>query len=813
MSNSSRHYPPHHSGMAAAKAGSMDRSVSKMLCLHIPSLLPPPFAELEVAASNQTASLIGIGLLYRASGHRLMTEFLLNEIGKRPTSDRLDDRESYVLSAGMALGLVTLGCGASGRATGLADLQIENRLHRYIQGGKKGGSGDYSSSMDGSRTGNHGSGESPHTNSASNHTGTSSSSSSNNHHHSDADPNSKCSRIREGSAVNVQVTSAGAMIALGLMFLKSEQESVASRLSVPDTLFLLQGVRPDLLVLRVVMKHLILWQRIEPSEAWLRSQVPLVLRQHIVEEKENQQPQHYSDQVDTELIGQAYVNILAGACFALGLRYASTSSKSATQVILDVLEELRHLRTQGCTGSSKSTKRAKCCPDRTTLDRCLGLVAQSLALVLAGSGQVVALRLFRELRVQLMDPTGSHYGHQMSIAMSIGLLFLGGGRTALCRSNHAIAALVISLYPMYPQSTLDNVYHLQALRHLYVLATEPRYLECVDVETSEDCYLPFVIELKDQQSKLECIAPCLLPVEVSDIHAIHMDSPRYYSLHLDISGCQELRDMLNFRHVIYVQRKTGHLPYSRDSMGIRSLVARACPQPPGGPSFGARAGWASVLHSFSEDPTVRAFGDCFLNCNETQHPEEEEDQALSEFATATLYECLTRDKDIAVVAVYLAIYTLISTMLDETTPITGNALGLANLRLVVQYYETQAKNDDFGPALIHSGFLTSVVDRVESYFELKELDIIQQYIRWNGRVWQEEEESQPHRFLALYLTYVGFPTLVELRQATELTGKDDDREGTMIHIEDLCRLDDVVVATPSSTLVKIAMSFEDGDYC
>jgi len=47
---------------------SMDRSVSKMLCLHIPSLLPAPFAEIEVAAASQTAALIGIGLLYQGTG-------------------------------------------------------------------------------------------------------------------------------------------------------------------------------------------------------------------------------------------------------------------------------------------------------------------------------------------------------------------------------------------------------------------------------------------------------------------------------------------------------------------------------------------------------------------------------------------------------------------------------------------------------------------------------------------------------------------------------------------------------------------------
>lgn len=36
------------------------------------------------------------------------------EIGKRPTSDRIQDREAYTLAAGLALGLVTLGKGGDG---------------------------------------------------------------------------------------------------------------------------------------------------------------------------------------------------------------------------------------------------------------------------------------------------------------------------------------------------------------------------------------------------------------------------------------------------------------------------------------------------------------------------------------------------------------------------------------------------------------------------------------------------------------------------------------------------------------------------
>lgn len=45
------------------------------------------------------------------------------------------ERESYALTAGLALGLVTLGRGEN--APGLADLKLPDILHRYMTGGRK----------------------------------------------------------------------------------------------------------------------------------------------------------------------------------------------------------------------------------------------------------------------------------------------------------------------------------------------------------------------------------------------------------------------------------------------------------------------------------------------------------------------------------------------------------------------------------------------------------------------------------------------------------------------------------------------------
>lgn len=48
------------------------------------------------------------------------------------------------------------------------------------------------------------------------------------------------------------------------------------------------------------------------------------------------------------------------------------------------------------------------------------------------------------------------YGHHMAFNMAMGLLFLGGGELTLSRSNEAIAALVIALFPRFPATPDDN---------------------------------------------------------------------------------------------------------------------------------------------------------------------------------------------------------------------------------------------------------------------------------------------------------------------------------------------------------------------
>jgi anaphase-promoting complex subunit 1 len=56
--------------------------------------------------------------------------------------------------------------------------------------------------------------------------------------------------------------------------------SVCVRMSVPETIFLLDFVRPDFLMFRTIAKGLILWDTVLPTVDWVESHVPAAMLRH-----------------------------------------------------------------------------------------------------------------------------------------------------------------------------------------------------------------------------------------------------------------------------------------------------------------------------------------------------------------------------------------------------------------------------------------------------------------------------------------------------------------------------------------------------
>lgn len=97
--------------MVTCRVGSMSSSLASLLSLYLPPLLPLGSADMEVSHGMQTAALAGMGLLFLGSGNRHLVEVMLREIGRLPGPELefAENRESYSLTAGLALGMITLG--------------------------------------------------------------------------------------------------------------------------------------------------------------------------------------------------------------------------------------------------------------------------------------------------------------------------------------------------------------------------------------------------------------------------------------------------------------------------------------------------------------------------------------------------------------------------------------------------------------------------------------------------------------------------------------------------------------------------------
>ena len=146
---------------------------------------------------------------------------------------------------------------------------------------------------------------------------------------------------------------------------------------------------------------------------------------------------------------------------------------------------------------TNTTPESKNQVDKATVETCLCVLAFSLGLVMAGTCDVDAFRQLRVLRKRL-ESGEMNYGYNMAIHMSVGFLFLGSGALTFSRSEKAIAALLIATYPILPTSASDNRYHLQALRHFYVLAIETRLLQAKDIDTGRFVNVEVSVKVRDE---------------------------------------------------------------------------------------------------------------------------------------------------------------------------------------------------------------------------------------------------------------------------------------------------------------------------
>lgn len=297
---------------------------------------------------------------------------------------------------------------------------------------------------------------------------------------------------------------------------------------------------------------------------------------------------------------------------------------------------------------------------RSAVREGLNLISLALNMVMAGTGEINCLRRLRYAYGMYNQPI--RYGAHVANHMSLGLLFLGGGRYTLGTSDAAIACMVTAFFPRSAPVSSDNKCFLQALRHFWVLAVEPRCLIARDVDTKEVVYLPVKIKVREGKDvgTSQLISPTLIP-DLDKLLSIRVDTPRYWPFYLDIANLPRHKESLLLNQTLFVKRRTAFLSYMEDPKGSRSLFVRS------GSSTGDAATLdfpqltdhkshpASDLHhfitSFSNDTLFLAFADRFCQ-DDGQTPEE---KLFQLYCHASLMDSILLDKSQTIQA-HLTLY-------------------------------------------------------------------------------------------------------------------------------------------------------------
>ncbi|GFP54899.1 negative regulator of mitosis [Trichoderma asperellum] len=431
---------------------------------------------------------MGIGLLYCGSQHRRMSEIMLSEIEHVEDEDEEEPlrSECYRLAAGFALGFINLGKGND--LKGLQDMRLTEKLIT----------------------------------------------------HATATKNVEIVHVLDRA-------SAGAVMAIALIFMKSEDQIVARKIDVPDSVLQFDYVRPDILLLRTMTRNLILWSQIEPTFDWIQRSLPAPYRSR--HKLSNTSKLRSSD--------LPFFSILTGLCFSISLRFSGSASPKVRDLLLHYLDQF--MRITGLPATPRMHPDAAPLYDeelaRTNARMCQDILAVSCSIVMAGTGDIAVLRRLRALHGR--DDPDTPYGSHLAAHLAIGALFLGCGTATFGSSNKAIAALLVAFYPIFPVNVMDNRSHLQAFRHFWVLAAEQRCLVAKDAVTGQPVSVPVHIKMQGSTSMeavLRRTTPCLLPPLDQISSVTTAGGPQFWDVELDFSN-EELRESFAQTQTLYLRRR------------------------------------------------------------------------------------------------------------------------------------------------------------------------------------------------------------------------------------------------------------------
>ncbi|MEO2192284.1 MAG: hypothetical protein ABGY24_07570 [bacterium] len=405
-------------GMSASKKASMDATLTKMLFLHLPSQHPMGYPDLEIAPVVQCASLLGVGMLFQATGQRSIAEMLLGEIDSGGAGDDVKKGGGYSLMAGFGLGLVM----STGKVNAGQEL-YEEELGWLMKGGRKKKGKDTGIRKEEKKKGGNAVQE-------------------------ELLASQRRPRTLLEQGLVPQGSKEGACVALGMIWMRSMEERVF------DMMALETHLDPEDVTLRVWMRCLIMWEH--DMCTWLdMNQIggPRAGRE---------------DDVTTAGDGTAcQLNELGrslGVHLALACKFAGASNETVRDYILEQVDWMLGTKLRATDAAVKEVVETAIC-----------FSVLSAAVVMTGTRD---LKTFGYVRA-LMNCSGLYCGSVWYevLGLGAGLLFHGADHTQGGSNNSTtskwsfgdkpedLAYLIIALYP---SSTPDKYWSF--CRHLWVLS-------------------------------------------------------------------------------------------------------------------------------------------------------------------------------------------------------------------------------------------------------------------------------------------------------------------------------------------------------
>uniref|UniRef100_A0A7S3DCJ1 Anaphase-promoting complex subunit 1 n=1 Tax=Palpitomonas bilix TaxID=652834 RepID=A0A7S3DCJ1_9EUKA len=516
-------------GSAVSHIESQDIKLINALLMHLKEA-----KRLTIHTSTQCASLIGLGLIFFKQRSRAILQRVVSRMHKIPVDwversgasgqDRTEmhihgqERESFLLCAYLAIGGILMGARDGGNELGdlhLADF-IEEGVNPQI---------------------------------------------------STMGANGKAASTQQRRARMLPFLSMpGATIAMGLLYFKSGDNGKAMSLSLPSTLDGYERMKPDVVLLRCLSRGLIMWESVGSGKEWLEEELPLVLKLALKWDgtksaKGEKEARHEEDIENDEMHAFACaIYAKVGLLFALAMKMIGSNDEHTT---CEMLAFVRYLYTE--LEGRRKARLGGCSKElRSAIHTCIALCCALLGVVCSGTGRVDVMRVLRKA-VKREDATFT-YGHHMLVSMGMGFLFLSDAMGTLSQSDLSVYSLIMTLYPRLPANPTDTRYHLQALRHMWVLAQERRSIDTFSVVDGQRCGVQVVVKMKGSEElggggeEKVMQTPCVLP-PTTLITSVEIGGDDYAPITLDCADVGvrlRLRSGLRFYVKPREGRRKGH---------------------------------------------------------------------------------------------------------------------------------------------------------------------------------------------------------------------------------------------------------------